>query len=219
MSDHTAHVEPGGPSHVETYSVDGREVRVSKTSVGDLDNNVYLLTDVATNRALLIDAAADAERLADLIDDVDVEVILTTHGHRDHWQALAPIAAATGATTLLHPADTELVAVPVDADADDGAEVTFGGASVRLVHTPGHTPGGVCALLGDQVLFSGDTLFPGGPGGTHGDDEAFATIMTSLRDLLFAELGDDVVVHPGHGDSTTIGAQRPHLDEWADRGW
>jgi glyoxylase-like metal-dependent hydrolase (beta-lactamase superfamily II) len=216
--DYTGHVEPGGAAIHRTVEVDGRAIEIRKLSVGEMDNNVYLLRDVATDRALLIDAADDAERILAEVGDTTVEAILTTHGHWDHHRALIEVADATGATVVHHLADGDMAPRQPDRPAEDGATVAFGGAGVRLLHTPGHTPGSVCALLGDRHLFTGDTLFPGGPGNTFGDAEAFATIIRSLQERLFV-LDDETWVYPGHGDDTTLGAERPSLPEWRDRGW
>lgn len=212
------HVEPGGPAISKVVDVDGTAVEIRKLSVSEMDNNVYLLRDTGTGQALLVDAAAEAERILAELDGVDVVGIVTTHGHWDHWRALEEVRRATGAPSYVHPADAAQVEAPVDRELVDGAELRFGDAAVRLIHTPGHTPGSTCLLLGGGHLFTGDTLFPGGPGGTFGDDAAFRTIMRSLRERLFP-LDDATAVHPGHGDDTTLGAERPHLGEWEARGW
>jgi glyoxylase-like metal-dependent hydrolase (beta-lactamase superfamily II) len=217
----SAHVESGGPAVDRTLVTDDATVLIRKFSVGPMDNNVYVLTDTASGRGLLIDAANDADRILDEVHDVLLEGIVTTHGHGDHWQALATVADATGAPVYIHPADQDMVPREADRAASDGMTITFGGATVTLLHTPGHTPGSVCVLLEGtegRFLFSGDTLFPGGPGNTGGNQDAFAQIMRSLRERLFT-LPDDTQVCPGHGDDTTIGAERPHLDEWQERGW
>jgi len=193
-------------------------VEVLKFSVGPMDNNAYLLTDTTVGAALLIDAANEADRILDEIGELDLVGIVTTHGHPDHWQALAAVADATGVPTYLHPADADLVPRAADQPLVDGARIRFGAAEVEVIHTPGHTPGSTCLLLGGAHLFSGDTLFPGGPGATRGDQEAFAEIMRSLRRRLFV-LDDATHVYPGHGDDTTLGRERPHLDEWHERGW
>jgi glyoxylase-like metal-dependent hydrolase (beta-lactamase superfamily II) len=203
-----------------TLAVDGRgrHVEVHKLSVGPMDNNVYILRDPATDEALLIDAADEPDRLLAALQGTHLTAILTTHGHRDHWQALDTVADATGAATFLHPADAGMVPRAADRPVEDDAQITWGTVAARMLHTPGHTPGSTCVLLGERVLFTGDTLFPGGPGNTRGSATAFATIMRSLRDRLFV-LPDETRVYPGHGDDTTIGAERPHLDEWQARGW
>jgi glyoxylase-like metal-dependent hydrolase (beta-lactamase superfamily II) len=212
------HVEPGGATIARTVTLaDGGEVEVRKLSVGPMDNNCYVL--VSDGHALLIDAANDADRILSEVEDVVVCTILTTHGHHDHWQALDDVASATGADVVHHRADAEMIPHEADQLVDGGEVLSFGSASVRLIHNPGHTPGSTSVLLGETTLFTGDTLFPGGPGNTFGDADAFAQIMTSLEDELFGQLGDDVVVHPGHGDDTTLGAERPSLAEWRERGW
>lgn len=221
MSDadaYTGHVEPGGPASVRTIAVDGRDVEIRKLSVGPTDNNAYLLTDTASGQALLIDAANDANRLLAEVGDRTLVAVLTTHGHPDHWQALQQVVDATGAAVVIHPADQHRVPVPATRPAEDGMALPFGGAAVRLLHTPGHTEGSVCALLGEHHLFTGDTLFPGGPGATSYPGGDFPTIMRSLQDKLFV-LDDETWVYPGHGDDTTLGAERPHLEEWRERGW
>jgi len=218
-ADYDGHVEPGGPAIARTVTLaGGATVEVRKLSVGPMDNNVYLLRDTGSGRTLVIDAADEPERILAELGDAEVVAIVTTHGHRDHWQALAPVADATGAATYLHPGDADMVPRRADHDVEDGMRVRFGAAEVTLLHTPGHTPGSTCVLLGGRHLFTGDTLFPGGPGNTFGDREAFATIMRSLRERLFV-LPDDTWVYPGHGDDTTLAAERPHLDEWQARGW
>ena len=216
--DYSGHVEPGGPAISRTVDADGARVEVRKLSVGPMDNNVYLLRDAAAKAALLIDAANDAGRILEEIAGVDVVGIITTHGHWDHWQALDAVREATGAPAYVHPADAQMVEAGTTHELEDGGELAFGGARVRLLHTPGHTPGSTCLVLGGTHLFTGDTLFPGGPGNTFGDDEAFRTIMRSLRERLFTH-PDETWVYPGHGDDTTLGAERPSLDEWEERGW
>lgn len=212
------HVEPGGPAITRTVDIGGLAVEIRKLSVSEMDNNVYLLRDVAADRALLVDAADDADRILAEVGATTVEAVVTTHGHWDHHRALVAVADATGAALVHHPADAEGMPRAPDVPADDGLVVRFGDAAVELLHTPGHTPGSVCLLLGGAHLFTGDTLFPGGPGNTFGDAEAFRTIMRSLEDRLFA-LPDATWVYPGHGDDTTLGAERPHLAEWRERGW
>ena len=215
--DYNGHVQPGGPAISRTVEVDGTTVEVRKFSVSEMDNNVYLLRAARTNAALLIDAADDPGRIAQEIAGVDVVGIVTTHGHWDHWRALDAVRAATGAPAYAHPADAPLIEATVDRDLADGGSLAFGDASVRLIHTPGHTPGSTCVLLGGTHLFTGDTLFPGGPGRTTTPQE-FATIMDSLERRLFT-LPDETWVYPGHGDDTTLGAERPSIPEWRDRGW
>jgi glyoxylase-like metal-dependent hydrolase (beta-lactamase superfamily II) len=218
MDDSSGHVEPGGPALRRTVDIDGVAVEIRTLSVSEMDNNVYLLRDVEADEALLVDAADDAERILGEIGETRVVAIATTHGHWDHWRALDAVREATGAPAHLHPADRDMVEATIDADLADDGRIAFGRVAVRLIHTPGHTPGSTCLLLGERHVFTGDTLFPGGPGGTFGDDAAFRRIIASLRERLFA-LDDETHVYPGHGDETTIGAERPALAEWEARGW
>ena len=217
MTDYSGHVEPGGAATSRTVDVGDTTVEIRKFSVGPMDNNVYLIRDTASDQALLVDAANDADRILAEVDGLHIVGIFTTHGHGDHWQALAAVADATGAPVWLHPGDAEMVPRAADHAAEDGGTITVGGATVQLLHTPGHTPGSTCLLLGSH-LFTGDTLFPGGPGNTFGNAAAFEQIMESLRHKLFV-LDDETWVYPGHGDDTTLGKERPSLSEWRARGW
>jgi glyoxylase-like metal-dependent hydrolase (beta-lactamase superfamily II) len=212
------HVDPGGPAKSRQVRLDGATVEVRKLSVGPMDNNVYVLHETGSDKAVVIDAANDAQRILEEVAGLDVVAIITTHGHGDHWQALDEVAEATGAEIYLHPGDADMVPRRADRAVSDGMTVPFGAAEIELIHTAGHTPGSVCILLGDTHVFTGDTLFPGGPGNTFDNDVAFQTIMESLRRRLFT-LSDATWVYPGHGDDTTIGAERPHLEEWQERGW
>jgi len=221
MSDYSGHVAAGTGAARRRVTVGGIDVEIVKRSVGPMDNNAYLLTDLNSGEALLIDAANDAPALLDLVDGVTVAAIHTTHGHFDHWQALEVLRQATGAPVYVGPGDQEMMEPVADRTAEHGGRLQVGGFEVEFLHTPGHTPGSVCILLradDRHHLFTGDTLFPGGPGNTFGNAEAFARIMGSLRECLFT-LPDDTWVYPGHGDDTTLGAERPHLDEWQERGW
>lgn len=217
MSDYSGHVDPGGPAISRTVDIGGTAIEIRKFSVGPMDNNVYLIRDTGSDEALIVDAANDADRILAEIDGLDVVGIFTTHGHGDHWQALDAVAEATGAPVWLHPGDAEMVPRDAEESADDGRTITIGGATAKLLHAPGHTPGSTSLLLGSH-LFTGDTLFPGGPGNTFGDAAAFTQIMDSLETKLFP-LPDDTWVYPGHGDDTTIGAERPSIPEWRARGW
>jgi len=221
MSEYSGHVEAGTGLARRRITVGGAEVEITKRSVGPMDNNAYLIHDLESGEALLIDAANDPATLTELVAAVRLVGIHTTHGHFDHWQALDAVRAATGAPVTLGPGDQEMMEPRADRIVAHGERLTVGGLEVELLHTPGHTPGSVCVLLrGDDRahLFTGDTLFPGGPGNTFGSADAFAQIMESLRTVLFV-LPDDTWVYPGHGDDTTLGAERPSLDEWQARGW
>ncbi|MEX0659388.1 MAG: MBL fold metallo-hydrolase [Egibacteraceae bacterium] len=216
--DYTGHVEPGGAAAARFVDMDGARVEVRKLSVGPMDNNAYVLRDTASSQALLIDAANDADRLLVELAGLELVGIVTTHGHRDHWQALGPVAAATDAPVYLHPADEDLVPREAERALADGQRIGFGAAEVAVIHTPGHTPGSSCLLLGRCHLFTGDTLFPGGPGRTT-TPEDHERIMDGLEEKVFDRLLDDTWVYPGHGDDTTLGAERPHLADWRERGW
>ncbi|HUR48994.1 MAG TPA: MBL fold metallo-hydrolase [Acidimicrobiales bacterium] len=198
------------------FADDGSEV--SRVVVGPMANNVFFLRCRITGEALMIDAANEGERLLGLCRDLNVKRVLTTHGHWDHIQA-APDMRKAGFEVGIGTADTPMLPAH-DFTIADGDTLEVGELRVRAIHTPGHTPGSTCFKVeGSPILFSGDTLFPGGPGNTFGNAADFATIIESVDQLLFQALPDDTVVMPGHGDDTTIGTERPHLQEWIDRGW
>jgi glyoxylase-like metal-dependent hydrolase (beta-lactamase superfamily II) len=196
-----------------TFTIDGESF--------DVDNNVWLVGD--SSSVVVIDAAHTAAPIVAAVGDRSVVAIVATHGHNDHINAGAALAEATGAPIWLHPADAELWAAVYpdrrwDADLADGQVISVGGHSLEVRHTPGHTPGGVCLYDGGSgVVFSADTLFKGGPGATGRSFSDFPTIIESIRTKLLP-LPPSTVVHTGHGDSTTIGAEAPHLDEWIARG-
>lgn len=185
--------------------------------VGEMENNCYLLIDPTTSECLIIDAAWEPERIIRAVEGLRVQRILTTHGHFDHHAALDEVRQRLGVPAGIGEGDREMLKHPPDFLIRDGDTFQFGRFQVRAIHTPGHTPGSTCFLIG-RHLFTGDTLFPGGPGNTKGDPRRFAEIIESIRTRLFT-LPADTVVYPGHGRSTTIGAERPHLDEWIERGW
>lgn len=220
------HVEPRGAPQRRVIHHSATTIVVTKLSVGPMDNNCYILADADTDAGIIIDAADDADRVLDVVGDTEITTILTTHGHRDHWQALAAVARATDARVLHHREEQSRIPVPPHGTVTHGDRVSVGAAAVEILHTPGHTDGSVSVLLTGAAddrphvaghLFTGDTLFPGGPGATVGAQQ-FEQIMRSLRSHLFS-LDDDTWVYPGHGDDTTIGAERPRLDEWQARGW
>jgi len=200
-------------------------IEIEKLSVGPYDNDCYVVSCSETKRAVIIDAAAEASRIIRACDGLAVGSILTTHGHQDHLGALDEVKSALDIPWRLHPADIEIAGRRPDETLEDGQVIEFGRVALHAVHTPGHTPGSVSFVFepadeGDiYVLFSGDTLFPGGPGATRWDYSDFGQIMDSLEKRLFPRLPDDAIVHPGHGPSTTIGNERPHLGEWRARGW
>jgi glyoxylase-like metal-dependent hydrolase (beta-lactamase superfamily II) len=188
---------------------------VRKIEVGSMENNVYVLECPETHDAFLVDGCFEADKILEGTDGANVIGILQTHGHQDHVQALAELKERLAVPVHAHPGDDYPVAI--DVELDDGDELTFGNRSLRVLHTPGHTPGGVCFLSGKHLV-SGDTLFPGGPGNTWKNEDAFRQIIDSVSTKLFV-LPDDTAVYPGHGADTTIGAEKPHLQEWIERGW
>ena len=215
---YTGEVEVGGAADIR--EIDG--ITMSKVAVGPMNNNAYLLRDNATGQALLIDAAAEPGRLLGLIGDIPVEKIVTTHQHRDHWGALAEVKAATGAITVAHPLDAGGIPVPTDELVSDEGVIRFGSVELEAIHLVGHTPGSIALLLhaSDRPhLFTGDCLFPGGVGNTQQDAARFSSLFTGVRAKIFDRLPDDTWVYPGHGNDTTLGAERPHLEEWRERGW
>jgi glyoxylase-like metal-dependent hydrolase (beta-lactamase superfamily II) len=203
------HVVVGGPPHA--YPVDG-SLRAWKLAVGPYENNVFVLA--SGDEAMIVDGADEPERILALIEEsgLTVTAIVETHNHADHVQALPALVDALGVPVYAHPEDP----VPGPFTPLLGGHLTVGDDEVTVLHTPGHTPGSLCYSVGG-FLFSGDTLFPGGPGKT-ADPSSFATVMDSL-DGLFATLPDDTRVCPGHGLDTTIGRERPFVEIWRARGW
>ncbi|MBA8826021.1 glyoxylase-like metal-dependent hydrolase (beta-lactamase superfamily II) [Saccharopolyspora lacisalsi] len=219
---YTGHVEPGGAATRRRLDA----LNIIKLSVGSMDNNAYLLTCLRTGDALIIDAANDPERLADLLGHDDerprLRTIVTTHQHPDHWQALGSLAGQTGSYTVAHPADSDGLPVPPDREVEHGETVQVGDCAVEVIHLRGHTPGSIALLYRDPTghphLFTGDSLFPGGVGKT-GSQEAFRSLIDDVETRVFGELPDETWVYPGHGDDTTLGTERPKLPEWRQRGW
>lgn len=225
-SQYTGHVVPSGDPATRLVGHTAATVAITKLSVGPMDNNCYIVADLDAGTGIIVDAANDADRILAAVGDLRISTILTTHRHRDHWQALAEVARATGAHVAHHAADASEIPVRADITVDQGDVIAVGAAEVTIQHTPGHTDGSVCALLDGAAedrpqiaahLFTGDTLFPGGPGATAGQAQ-FTQIMSSLRRRLFV-LADATWVYPGHGDDTTLGDERDQLDEWQARGW
>lgn len=191
---------------------------IHKVVVGPMDNNVYVLRCKETGDAVLLDAANEHEMLLELCRDLGVRKVLETHGHWDHIQAV-PAVRDAGYEVGVTAADAAMLP-SYDFVLDDETVIEVGRLRLHTILTPGHTPGSMCFRLeGSPVLFSGDTLFPGGPGNTTFAGGDFPTIVRSLEDRLFAPLAADTIVMPGHGNDTSIGTERPHLQEWIDRGW
>jgi len=197
---------------------DGR-LEVHKLVVGPYDNNVFVLRCRETGESVLIDAANEHEKLLELCTALDVRRVLETHGHFDHIQAV-PAMREAGLKVAISSADAPMLKkVGYDVFLDDAEVIEVGKLRLHAIHNPGHTPGSISFLIeGAPVLFSGDTLFPGGPGNTKPADADFDTIIRSIDNRLFT-LPAHTVVMPGHGVDTTIGNERPHLQEWVDRGW
>jgi glyoxylase-like metal-dependent hydrolase (beta-lactamase superfamily II) len=194
------------------------QAEIHKLVVGPMDNNVFVLRCKETGDAVLLDAANEHEKLLELCKRLNVRKVLETHGHWDHIQAVPAVRDAgyevgvTGQDAAMLPS--------YDFVLEDDSVIEVGRLRLHTIHTPGHTPGSMCFRVeGSPVLFSGDTLFPGGPGNTTFEGGDFPTIIRSLEERLFSKVPDDHIVMPGHGDDTTIGAEKPHLQEWADRGW
>ena len=197
------------------HHYEGDDLIVRKIEVGSMENNVYVLECPETHEALLVDGCFEPDKILDGAKDANVIAIVQTHGHGDHVQALPELIEELGVSVAAHPGDD--YPVEIQRTLSDGDEVAFGKRVARVLHTPGHTPGGTCFLVGNHLI-AGDTLFPGGPGNTWGDKQAFAQIIDSIKTKLFT-LPDETRVYPGHGRDTTIGTEKPHLQEWIDRGW
>ncbi len=196
-----------------TFSLDG--------GTWDVENNVWVVGD--DTECVIIDAAHDAAAIVAAVAGRRVLAILCTHAHDDHVDAARDLAAATSAPVWLHPDDRMLwdrvhPGVAPEADLTDGQQVEVAGTTLTVLHTPGHAPGACCFYAPDLgVVFSGDTLFNGGPGATGRSFSDFPTIVDSIRDRLLG-LPPETAVHTGHGDDTSIGAEAPHLKEWLARG-
>ena len=184
---------------------DGRLRLVKAGPLGSFGNNAYLIQDRESGESLIVDAPPDGEQILEALGDGKVTRIVVTHRHPDHWVSIDTLKAVTGAPVLCHEADREPYAAKVDGTIADGEEIEVGGLRVRAIHTPGHTPGSICLLVGNRLI-SGDTLFPGGPGRTSRPEELQEEIR-SITSRLF-ELADEIVVHPGHGDDGTIGQSK-----------
>ena len=193
------------------------QVEITKVVVGPMDNNVFVVRCRETGDAVMLDAANEHDKLLDLCKRLNVRKVLETHGHWDHIQAVPQVRDA-GYEVGVTAEDAKMLP-SYDFVLEDDSVIEVGRLRLQTIHTPGHTPGSMCFKVeGSPVLLAGDTLFPGGPGNTTFEGGDFATIIRSVEDRLFT-LPPDTVVMPGHGDDTTIGNERPHLQEWIDRGW
>ena len=219
---YTGNVSVGGPA--QTRELPG--LTITKVAVGPMDNDCYLLRCTSTGEQLLIDAANEPDTLIGLLGGEPLATIVTTHQHADHWQALEAVVKATGAQTVAHHDDAAGLPVAPTVLVSNGDTIGVGDATLSVIHVRGHTPGSIAlcydaggALADEPHLFTGDSLFPGGPGNTDNDPERFGSLITDLEDRIFAVLPDGTWVYPGHGGDTTLGAERPHVPEWRARGW
>ena len=195
------------------------DLQVHRLVVGRYDNNVFVVRCVHTGQAVLIDAANEHEKLLELCTALGVTRVLETHGHHDHIQAVPAMREAGYEVAVTSQGAPMLKDVGYDVFIEHGQVIEVGRLRLEAIHNPGHTPGSVSFKVhGAPLLFSGDTLFPGGPGATHFPGGDFTTIISSIDSRLFTFPGDTLVL-PGHGADTTIATERPHLQEWVDRGW
>lgn len=215
---YTGKVTVGGTPAVHELT----DLIITKVAVGPMSNNAYVLRCRHTDEQILIDAANDASTLIEVVGESGLTAVVTTHRHGDHWQALGEVVAATGARTLAGAEDAEAIGVPIDAVLSEGDEIPVGRSRLRVLHLVGHTPGSIALLYDDPEgmphLFTGDSLFPGGVGKTWSRDD-FASLIDDVERKIFDVLPDETWFYPGHGDDSTLGAERPHLAEWRERGW
>jgi glyoxylase-like metal-dependent hydrolase (beta-lactamase superfamily II) len=195
----------------------GDDFELKILPVGTFGNVVYIVRDPDTREGFVIDAGWEPDTIAKEAADMKVLGIVITHGHNDHHDELDALKAKIGAPSSIGELDQGMLKSPPDSLIVDRQELPFGKNALQAIHTPGHTPGSTCFTVGN-LLFSGDTLFPGGVGNTKGQTGHFYTIIRSVEYRLFS-LPDETVVYPGHGKPTTIGTERPGLPEWKERGW
>lgn len=218
---YTGDVTPGGPTDVRELD----HLVIRKAAVSDMANNAYLLTCRSTGEQLLIDAADDAERLGALVREGSgsLEHIVTTHQHWDHVRALADLVEAHQPRTHAGADDADALPVRPNVRLEHGDTIEFGDVRLDVVHLRGHTPGSVALAYADPSghthLFTGDSLFPGGVGNTKNAGQSFDSLIEDVTTRVFDVYNDDTWVYPGHGGDTTLGAERPHLPEWRERGW
>lgn len=218
-------VTPGGAAQSRSLGC----LEMVKVAVDEqMSNNCYLLRCTETGDQALIDAAAEADVLLDLVGDHGLTTIITTHQHWDHHRALKSLVEATGAQVVAGAPDaeaiTEQTGVPVDRQLGHGDTVQVGSCHLTVIALAGHTPGSIALVLENEHtahphLWTGDSLFPGGVGNTFGDEVAFAQLVDEVETKVFGELPDDTWFYPGHGNDSTLGVERPHVHEWRERGW
>lgn len=224
--DYTGAVSVGGAPGVRELA----HLTITKVAVDqDMSNNCYLLRCRETGDQVLIDAAAAPEVLLPLIGDAGLDTVITTHQHWDHHRALAAVVETTDAEVVAGIPDADAITsqtgVPVTRAVKQGDAVAVGGCTLDVIALAGHTPGSIALLYddtasgGNQHLFTGDSLFPGGVGNTFGDDAAFVQLIDEVETKVFQRLPDDTWFYPGHGDDGLIGTERPHLGDWRSRGW
>jgi glyoxylase-like metal-dependent hydrolase (beta-lactamase superfamily II) len=221
---YTGEVTVGGGPDVRELA----HLTIAKVAVDEqMSNNCYLLTCRETGDQVLVDAADSPDVLLPLIGPAGLTTVVTTHQHWDHHRALAAVVEATGASVVAGAPDagaiTEQTGVPVDRPVGQGDTVAVGSCSLSVIALAGHTPGSIALLYEDPEghphLFTGDSLFPGGVGNTFGDEAAFLQLIGEVETKVFQRLPDDTWFYPGHGNDSTLGAERPHLAEWRARGW
>lgn len=215
---YSGNVSVGGPASVREL----QRLTISKLAVGPMDNNTYLLRCAVSGAQVLIDAAAEPDRIMDLVGSDGLVAIITTHRHQDHWGALEQVRDRTGAPLIAHVDDIEGIDIPIDQAITEGHVVTFGDCALSSLHLVGHTPGSLVLSYDDPTghthLFTGDCLFPGGVGRTWSAED-FELLYDGVVTKVFDMYDDETWIYPGHGDDTILGNERPHLTEWRDRGW
>jgi glyoxylase-like metal-dependent hydrolase (beta-lactamase superfamily II) len=221
---YTGAVRPGGDADVRELSA----LTITKVAVDEkMSNNCYLLRCHATGEQLLVDAAAEASTLLPLIGTAGLATVVTTHQHWDHHRALSDVVAVTGAATVAGEPDagaiTDATGVVIDRTVGQGDTIAVGDCTLEVIALRGHTPGSIALLYTDPQgvphLFTGDSLFPGGVGNTQKDEARFAQLIDDVEERIFQRLPDETWFYPGHGSDSTLGAERPHLAEWRERGW
>jgi glyoxylase-like metal-dependent hydrolase (beta-lactamase superfamily II) len=224
VSSYSGGVSPGGPPDTRELGA----LTITKVAVDEkMSNNCYLLTCQDTGEAVLIDAADASDVLLQLVGSTPLTHVVTTHQHWDHHRALSDVVAATGAATVAGTPDasaiTEQTGVPIAVEVEHGDTVAVGSCRLEVIALAGHTPGSIALLYDDPDghphLFTGDSLFPGGVGNTFGDKAAFEQLVDEVSTKVFDRLPDDTWFYPGHGNDSTLGTERPHLEEWRARGW